>query len=993
MEEQAAKIIVVGAGVAGLRAALNLAEMGYKILLVDEAPAAGGKLLQLEKQYPTDHCGLCRLRPSLNTEESAAGCLRQGLIHDRVTFLPWTKVTAVTGRPGRLTVTVESTPSGISPELCTACGLCEEVCPESSPDLFNAGLNQRKAVFPASPFAPFSPRLIDWSICTKCGRCREVCPTGAVDLDQGTETRDLAGIALVLAATGRSLYDPQKVDLYGGGRWPNVLTALAYERLISPLGPWGGLSESGLPLRPSDGREAKRIAWIQCVGSRNVMIQAPDCSNACCMFALKEAGLTREKSGLTAETAVFYMDLRTYGRDFQRYRDRAEQELGVRFVRSRVHSLDQGDDPQEVLVRYVDPEGQPNAESFDLVVLSTGQGPDSNNKLPEWARREGVLVADSSLALTDITDSLIAADALTARAAGLLKEQGHGGSVRKRPEIQLDPGRSGQILAVFLSPAEEDVSWEKVEKGLPADVRLVRLRSPFGPAAWEKIRRKLDEYSAGRLVVLAPGRWADQPASLMERALGLPGLFIESFDYAPLFRRLERPDQRAAVLLNQIKIKADLLRARNELTDPAHPLTASTQTAVVPSTLVVGGGPAGLSAALALADQDLDVTIVEKEAEIGHTAARLLSDELRDQVEVLTLAARNHPRISLRTGTKVVHCSGQAGDFRLKLIDDGGRTETLAAGAVILATGGGRSDTNAYGLGRHERIVSVFDLAPRLARPDFPADSLRETVFILCAGSREEPRNYCSRVCCPTALNTAIKIKTIRPAGRVTVFYRDVMTYGASERLYAEARRKGVLFIPFDLPARPQVRIEAGGPVVEGFDPLLQEPVRIEADWLALAIGVRPNDQTETAQTFGLDLTRDGFLKEADVKWRPVDSPREGIYVCGLGRAPARLNEAMREGLAAAGRAGRLLAGREIKVQRNIAFIKPGQCVRCLLCLPACPYQARSADDQGGPVRVDPAACRGCGLCVSVCPAEAIALGDYFEEGLTAALKTVLAGE
>jgi len=985
--------MVVGAGITGLRTALNLAEMGHELLLVDRSQSAGGKILQLDQQYPTDHCGLCRLRPSLNPDETAPGCLRRGLIHDRVTFLPRTGVTAITGRPGNLTVTVETTPSGIKPELCTACGRCEEACPESGPDPFNAGLNRRRAVFPASPFAPFGPRFIDWSICTRCGRCREVCPTGAVDLDQGPETTDLTGIDLVLAATGRSLYDPQEVDLYGGGRWPNVLTGLAYERLISPLGPFGGLSEAGLPLRPSDGREARRLAWIQCVGSRNVMIQAPDCSNACCMFALKEASLTRERSGLTAETTLFYMDLRTYGRDFQRYRDRAEQELGVRFVRCRVHSLDQGDDRHEIMVRYADQEGRLTAETFDLVVLSTGQGPASNHQTARWADHQGVLVADSSLALTDIAESLIAADALTARAAGRLKLRRPGESCQARPEIQLDPDRPTKILAVFLSPAEEEVSWEIIEKGMPADIGLVGLKTPMGRSALEKIGRLIEDYSAGRLILMAPGLWAAEPDARLERVLGLPGLFIESFDYAPLFRTLTRPDQRAAALLNKIKIKADLLRARNRPADQNHPLTGSTQPNLVRSALVVGGGPAGLSAALALADQEIEVTVVEKEAEIGGTAARLLSDELKDQVELLVSAARNHSRISLKTETKVVHCAGQAGDFRLKLADSGGRTETRAAGAVILAPGGVRSVTGAYELGRHERIVSVFDLAPRLARPDFPVDSLRETVFILCAGSREEPGNYCSRVCCPAALKTAVKIKTIRPEGRVTVFYRDVMTYGASEGLYAEARRKGVIFIPFDLPARPQVRIEAGGPVVEGFDPLLQEPVRIEPDWLALATGVRPSDQTELAQIFRLDLTGDGFLKEADVKWRPVDSPREGIYVCGLGRAPARLDEAMREGLAAAGRAGRLLAGPAIKVQRNIAFIKPGQCVRCLLCLPACPYQARSADDQGGPVRVDPAACRGCGLCVAACPAEAIALGDYFEEGLIAALKTALAGE
>ncbi|MEW6261565.1 MAG: 4Fe-4S binding protein [Thermodesulfobacteriota bacterium] len=984
--ESLPRIMVAGAGVTGLRISLNLAEMSHEVLLLDEAASPAGLVLPLEKQFPTNHCGLCRLLPQAHRGGATEGCLRRGLIHDNVVFMPRTRLTGVKGVPGRLTVTAEIQPPGIDPGLCTACGLCRTVCPVNSPDPFQSGMSGRPAVHPASPFSPAGRWVIDWTSCTRCGECARVCPTGAVNLSARVEQRIFEPVSMLVLATGRKLYDPASVDLYGAGRLPNVITATAFERLISPAGPFAGVSESGRPFRPSDRREAAKIAWVQCVGSRNLMIGADYCSNACCMFALKEAALVREASQGRVETAVFHMDLRTFGRDFQRYKDWAEKTIGVRLVRCRVHSLDQAEEPGRVLIRYTDPRGGPAAEEFDLVVLSTGQAPGQDRDRSDYASQPGVLAADSAHGLTDMSEALIGADAVTARAARLLDELGlqpNRTKVGVAPDKSKPAGGKPRVLAVFISPGDESQDWGRVDKNLPAEVALVRIKTKLDESALKLIRQTWLESGADRLIVYAPGPAAEVlTVSALARALDAPPALIEVVDYNFVLDRTVETGARAVALIRHIRLASRGLLARTpEAIEPV---------AFIPKVLVVGSGPAGLAAAAALDHAGLDVALVEKTGELAGTARRLRLERDRQAVAAMVDQVRKSPRLSVRLDHEVIRCQGMAGRYKVWLRDDSGRIEEIACGAVILAPGGGPAQVRVYGLGRHERIIAVTELHERLTRPDAGREKIEDVVLILCAGSREEPRNYCGRVCCPAALETGLEIKEINPQARVTVFYRDIMTYGLSERLYTEARRAGICFLPFEPSHPPQVLIEDDRPVVEGFDPLLQEKVRLTPDWLGLAVGVRPNDNSRLARVFKLDLTQDGFLKEAEVKWRPLDSGREGIFICGLGRAPARFEEARREGEGAAGRAIRLLARGAASGAPNTAYVQAGLCVGCLLCLPVCPYQARSINEAGGPILVDPAACQGCGLCVTACPTGAAELPDHDGIGLPEAVKTAL---
>ena len=976
----APRILVVGAGVTGLRAALDLAEMGYYVDLIDKAPITGGLIMQLEKQFPSNHCGLCRLRPQIRRDESADGCLRRGLIHERVTFHPQTQLKSLDGQPGRLTAMLETVPMGVDPDLCTGCGQCETVCPESSADLFNAGLNSRKAIHPASPFAPLGARMIDWNACTKCGACVDICPTKAVSLESDVQTSELPDIALVLLAHGRTIYDACDTDLYGCGVLPNVVTSTAYERITSPMGPYGGLSADGLPYRPSNQQEAKKIAWVQCVGSRNVMIGADYCSSACCMFALKEAMRTRELSSNQCETTIFYMDMRTFGRDWQRYRDQAVQD-GVRLVRCRVHSVDPAEQPDQVLVRYITDHGELMTETFDLVVLSTGQAPGDANAPHPLAGRDGVLVADSAQGLTDIAESLISADNLAAQAANALKKLGLAPKVDASPAEPAPEKGLPTILAAFVSPAEEDLDWSALEKGLPAEVKLAKIITPLGRQAMASLADKVKEIKPDRLLLITPAANMIPPLAETSKRLGLEPSFIDIIHYGGILWNQPDPARRAASLIPRLRAGVERLKARKK--SPVKPRTVGR------SALVVGTGPAGLSAALTLADSGIKVTLAEKANTIAPTASRLRHPEDRAIVEQMVQAAQASDLIDIRLSTEVARTDFTAGDHAVSLRGPDGY-DTIKVGSAILATGGALSQTKAYGLGDTANIVTVNDLAARLNDPNQQSKKINEAVFILCAGSREEPRNYCSRFCCPAAIETAMAVKEKNPHARVTVFYRDVMTYGQSETLYTKARQAGVRFISFDLTSRPDIRTDSGHLTVTAHDPVLNEPFASQPDVIALAVGASPYQNKELASIFGLETTVDGFYREGDVKWRPLDAPREGVYVCGLGRAPMRFEEAISEGRAAAGRALRLLLGEPRAGSHDTAFVIPGLCVRCLLCLPECPYNARSIDPTGGPVIVDPAACRGCGMCVAACPADAAVLGDVEEQGLDRVARAVL---
>lgn len=835
--------IIAGAGISGIRAALSLAELGHKVCLIDKAPSAGGILSKLDHQFPDNHCGMCQILPTIDRQKGEQFCLRKGVFHENIEFVSTAEIKTVKGSAGQFTVEITKKPTGVDLQKCTGCGDCEAVCPVSVGDDFNANFSQRKAIYLPVPYQAPDNRVIDFKNCTRCGECLNVCSDGAIDLEGTAQTLTYKNVLSVILATGVGTYDPSETDVYGFGHLPNVVTSTGFERIISSSGPYKGKC-----IRPSDSKEVKKIAWLQCVGSRNIMTGADHCSSVCCMFAVKEAVFACETIGKDADTAIFYMDMRTYGRDFQRYRDEAEQKNGVRFIRCRAHSIEPFENTGDLRVSYVNDKGRLIDEVFDLVVLSTGRQQGLTH--PDFTAIEGVFTINKSLEFKDIAESIIGADAAAVRVNNLLT--------------------------------------------------------------------------------------------------------------APVFEK-ETVESDSAINSRQI-----------------------TQNA-----LIIGAGPAGLSSAVSIADSGIHVDVIEKLGRIGGNYPDIGQGATKETVSKLTETAAAHQNITIHLESELISTSGRAGSFVSTLKSSAGET-MLPHGATIIATGGRAAEMTTVSIEQNEKILSVFDLVKRIAADDFKSQKLQCVAMIQCAGTREEPRNYCSRVCCVKTLENSIKLKEIHPDARVYIFYRDIMTYGESEKMYTEARKKGVLFIPYEKSQRPDVSVNGETIALTCFDPVLGETMSLTPDLLSLATGIVPSQDDNLADSLELKLTQDGFIKEVNSKWRPVDTGQEGVFVCGLARAPQRADEAMDEGRAAAVRALRILNHKEIASSENSAVVRHALCTRCGLCIEACYCDARYVDTKNGRIVVDPVSCQGCGSCAVVCPNSATVIGTFEDHAIMEEIETFL---
>jgi len=970
------RFIVIGAGVGGICSALDLAEAGHPVTLVEQGPSTGGILPQLDHQFPDDHCGMCRMLPMVDRDGGEQTCLKRGLFHENIRILTRTTLTDLKGRPGDYTAQLTRVSRGIDSRRCSGCMACVDACPVEAPDAFNDRAGRRKAVYRPLFGNPEGLPTIDWENCTRCGACLAACPNQAVDLAPAEVVFSLAPVAGVILACGNRLYDPAATDLYGYGVLPNVVTATAFERILSGSGPYGGR-----PGRPSDGKPIHRVGWIQCVGSRNVMIGAGHCSSACCMIAVKEAMLAKRILGPQIHAAIFHMDMRTYGRDDQRYRDRAEEQAGVRFIRCRIHSVDPSDDPGDVKLTYLDAQNRVCEEVFGLVVLSTGAGvqPAPAPFLAEPAEQGAAVAVGLQAGLQNIRETVVqahgAAGSLLIKTSQARYAPGTGPAdgTTKRAEDRFKERPLIQILLLEnVAVKKPEVDWPEIQSQLeawasPLPVERLSVLEERDP--WVDLAALLKTSVANRLLIVSSVVGGYREA--LGKRIAEAGFSDPLVAWVDLNRAGFSSGKRVIPTADALAmIRAAWMRLLHK-----RPLRGDAQ-GVEQRALVIGAGPAGLSAALSLAEKGVSVEVVEKKPDMGGNGLRVQEEETRHAVQALMTDAKDHPLIAIHTETTLAALSGRPGCFEGRLVT-GDRQRATAFGAVIIATGGTTAATDAYGLGRHWRVVSHFDFEERTLAPRFAHDPLQRVVMIQCAGSREEPRNYCSRTCCVKSLQTALRVRRLFPKARIVVFYRDIMTPGLNEALYAQARSRGIRFIPFEKQAPPEVRTEEDRVIVNGFDPVMGEAIRLEADWVSLAVGMAPSPVSELCRILSVPLTPDGFVEEADAKWRPVDTINPGIFVCGLARGPLPVREAVAEGRAAALRALRLFKRNALVPQRGGAVVRHALCSRCYLCLDACPYGARYVETVSGKVAVDPAACQGCGSCASVCPNSATVIGDY----------------
>ncbi len=985
--------LVVGAGVGGMRAALDIAECGYKVYLLDRSPKVGGTASQLDKWFPTDDCSFCKLLPTFYTEGASEFCLRRTLIHPNIEILTSSEIESVSGDAPNLEVNITRRPQMVDRARCIGCDKCVSVCPVSVDDEWNEGLVKRKAIYLSHPNAVPNNYVIDVETCTKCGECVKVCPTEAISLD-AKEEKLVLNVGAIVADPGFKSFSAEELQEFGYGRYDNVVTNTELERMLS------GTGVARLPGHP------KRVALFQCVGSRDD--KRPYCSSACCMYAIKEANLIRENFP-DCDVTIFFMDMRVFGKGYHRYYLDAVRS-GVRFVRSRVPAIDGVTESGELKVLYEDESGRLKEENFDLVVLSVGQTePQATIELAEklgielnnygfcapisfdqvGTSREGVFVCGSFSSPADIPDTVIRASGAAARAIGLLP-----GPPAPEPESSVKQGEEEPAIGVFLCSCGEDISGrvdlEKISQEVEALPGVKHVSRASFLCLAEGLGLLSDAIKKENLNRVAIAACSVHPYEALFRkaavAAGIDPDMVEVVNIREQVSWVHDNKEEATE-----KARALIKGAAQDLVN-RKPSRASRQQ-VVKRGVVVGGGISGMTAALDLAERGFDVELVEKSDRLGgrlvEKSASYEGEELPALLQKKAKAIEKSSKIKLKLNSEVDSITGSAGNFKINVTTDG-KSESIDAGALIIAVGAGEHTTKDFGYGSSERVVSLSDFEKKLNEPDSTVREARSFAFIQCVGSRNEERPFCSRVCCSGAIFAALRVKDVNPEAQVFVLYRDIMTYGFNEELYRRARNAGIIFIRYDPEDPPRVEVVDSGPRIVVKDLLLEEYLSLKPDYLVLAFGMDPAPAEKLALKLGLELTDDRFLKEVNVKFRPLDLARDGVFMSGTAHSPMSVSEAITSGHAAAARASAILSRKYLSARTGVAEVSKRRCSACELCIQACPFDARYMDYDEMVARVREYICQGCGTCAAVCPNGASKLRRYEEKNIFSILETLV---
>lgn len=1000
MKDRIGKILVVGGGISGIKSALDLAETGYSVVLIDRAPYLGGILSQLDYQFPTDHCGMCKMLPLTNRDASSQYCMRKGFAHRNIDIKLTTELVSVEGDPGKYNVTIRRQSSGVDPDLCTGCGKCIEKCPIEVPDTFNLGLEKRKAIYLPVPHNFPHVYTIDFEACNLCGDCVEVCPTHAINLSNETlePVLEELEVGAVILSGGTDYYDPSEgKNTYGYGIFPDVVTGREFERLISGTG-----STEGRLVRRSDGEPVRKIAWFQCVGSRDIQENADFCSSVCCMHAIKEARLAHEKTSGEIDTTVFYMDLRTFGKSFQRYRDEAESRYDVKFQRARVHTVTRDRESGQLLVKYVGHDSDLAEDRFDMIVLSTGQRPSKKTKeladatgisLNQWgfceptpfssviASRDGIILSGSYTGLKDISESLIQAGSAAMAASSILHSSGGSLAAEETTDDQ-SSGGNRQLPEILVALChhqtlfDEPMDTEHLSQQLKSDPyvnELVETKDTDFEQLEQELKSAVKEHGSNRLLIATglPHLFRKRMTRL-SKAVNLDPDFIDIADIHPnTLSGVDAPNGSISAV-----IKTGVAKLKHSDREPKQ------KTSVYQRAMVIGGGIAGISAALSIANNGYEVDLIEKDETLGGNLQWI--DETLEGNNVKTLleekrsALENHSLIHTYLNSEVVDCFGYAGNFNTVLTKGGEEDPVLLNhGTIVLATGGTEARTSSYCYEESEKIKTQKEFEKGLADSSIDPKSLDTVVMIQCVNSREEPRNYCSRVCCGSSLKNAIKLKKQNPDMAVYVLYRDLMAYGFQESYFTEARGLGVIFIPYETDRKPVVSVDGEAISLKVQEPLLQKELELAPDLLVLATGIEPSVPQKLMDELGVEIDRDGFFREAESKWRPLDSLKDGVFACGICLSPRNITESITSGEAAAQRSLRILCDDRLYAGKTVAQVRHVLCSQCEQCIGVCPYGARSLNPDMDLVTVNPALCQGCGSCAVACPNSATVLEGF----------------
>jgi len=924
--------------------------------------------------------------------------------HLNIRILANCDVESLEGEPGRFQVTVTKKPRYIYPDRCTGCGECAKHCPVSAIDTYNERLSKRAAVYLKYPQAVPKVFLVDREQCIGCGLCERVCLAKAINYGDSL-AKEKIEVGSVILAPGYEVFDARLRPEFGYGVYPNVVTSIEFERLLSATGP-----HRGHLLRPSDGTIPERIAFIQCVGSRDTHCGNDYCSSVCCMYATKEAIIAKEHVHFVKPT-IFYMDVRAYGKGFDAYYERAKGEHGIRFIKCMVSKVREQYKTKNLLLTYLSEEGKIEEEEFDLVALSVGMVPSKGAMEmakgmgveldgygfcktrpfePTSTSKPGVYVCGAFEAPKDIPETVSQASGAVADATGKIAASRGTMVTRKEYPPEADVAGEEPRIGVFVCHCGINIGGVVNVPGVKEYAHTLRNVVYVDENLYtcsqdtqEKIKNAITEHKLNRVIVASCSPRTHEP--MFRETIREAGLNRFLFEMANIrdqcswvhMRQKGEATEKAKDLVRMAVANARLIRSLDQVTVD-----------VIPRGLVIGGGVTGMTASLKLAEQGYQVYLVERESQIGGNLRNLHytleGEDVQAYLKDLIGRVTNHPSIEVMTNGQVASFSGSKGNFSTGLkVGPSMECRKIEHGITILATGAQEWKPTEYHYGEDSRILTQLELEERIATEPEEIARAKTVVMIQCVGSRDETRPYCSRTCCASAVKNALRIKELNPKARIYVLYRDMRTYGLLESYYTKARKEGILFVRYVPEEKPEVKRNGDQLSVHFTDRILKERVEVEPDLLVLSSATVPRQNEELSMLLKVPRTAEGFFLEAHMKLRPVDFATDGIYLAGSGHGPKLISESISQASAAVARACTILSKEKMLVGGVVAIVDGERCAACLTCVRVCPYEVPVINARGE-AEIDVSKCKGCGSCVAECPARAIELMHFRNDQLEA---------
>lgn len=1019
-------VLVIGGGIAGIQTSLDLTELGFKVYLVEKTPSIGGRMAQLDKTFPTNDCSLCILAPKMV----------EVFRNPNVELMTYHEVQEFTGKPGDFTVTVLKKPRYVDETKCKGCGDCAAKCPKIEvPNVFDMNLGKRKSIYIPFPQAVPPVYLIDPELCLKftkgvCGVCEKICTAEAIDYEQQPKEIKLK-VGAIVVATGFDMF-AEELSSRWGYHYENVVNALEYERILCASGPFGGHV-----LRLSDQKEPQKIAFIQCAGSRDLHEGVPYCSSVCCMYTAKEAIITKEHSD-NSQCFVFRHDIRAFGKNFYEFTQRAQDEYGVQYFQTKISTIEEDPETKDLLIHYEDLKtGELKDFRANLVILATPLVPSKGTeelakvldiKLDHYnfyqektyfnkslSSKEGIFLCGFCQGPMDIPETVADASGVASQVATLLnsvkftevKEK-----VFEIPEKEVkitDEPRIGVLICHCGINIGKYVDVPKVRdyiKTLPNVIHCEDNLYSCSSDSQERIKELIAEYDLNRFIVASCTPRTHE--SLFQETCQEAGLNKYLFEMVNIrdqcswvhMTEKEAATEKAKDLLRMALAKTRLLKPQTE-----------EKLQITPTGLIIGGGVAGMTAALNLANQGFKTYLVEKEDKLGGNLNDLnilypIQEDASIFLKEITQKVENHKNIEILIKSKITSIKGYLGNYEVSISNSETDTRELEIGTIIVATGA--QELKPQGLfqygDKNDDVITQLELEQKLQGADKTwLENINRITFILCVNARQkEGITYCSNVCCGTSIKNINILKELKPELEIVVLYRDLQMAKKEFEEYYRNRRKDAMFLRYDLDNLPKVTKKSKEKYgIKVFDTNLQDEIIYETDMIVLATPMIPADNLEElAKMLKVPLDRTGFFLEAHVKLRPLDFATDGIFLCGCAQWPKNIQDSISQANGAAGRASRFLSAKEITTSGLVAEVNPDKCIGCGECVEVCPYNAielleitKEFEEVSIVVNkstINSALCKGCGTCAATCKVGAIMVKHYDFNQISAMIDSYL---